>query len=99
MSDLPSPPTQPPPPKRWTPARQAAFLRALKATQSVSEAADSVGMSRQSAYKLRRRLAGQPFDRAWDMAVADLRVADALAPDPRTRRCPVCGGTAGRGRW
>lgn len=46
----------------------AAFLRALATTHSVSEAARSVGMSRQSAYKLRARLKGKPFDLAWDAA-------------------------------
>lgn len=52
----------------WTLAVQAAFLRALSATHSVSEAARSVGKSRQSAYRLRSRLKGQPFDLAWEVA-------------------------------
>lgn len=52
----------------WTPARQAAFLRALAATHSVSAAARAAGMSRQTAYRLRARLKGQPFDLAWDAA-------------------------------
>ena len=50
----------------WTPARQAAFLRELAATHNVSIAARAVGMSRQSAYKLRTRLRGEPFDAAWE---------------------------------
>lgn len=54
----------------WTPARQAAFLRALAATHNVSAAAKAVGMGRQSAYKLRARLRGTPFDRAWEAAFA-----------------------------
>jgi hypothetical protein len=53
---------------RWTPDRMADFLGNLGATQSVSEAARSVGMSRQSAYRLRARLKGQPFDIAWETA-------------------------------
>jgi len=53
---------------RWTRARQAAFLAALAETHSVAEAARSVGMSRQSAYKLRTRLREQPFAMAWDAA-------------------------------
>jgi hypothetical protein len=93
--------------KRWTPARQAAFLRALKETESVSAAAAHVGMSRQSAYKLRRRMAGQPFDRGWEMAVEDLRLDEALEPMAGSGRCPVCGASParpraappGRGRW
>ena len=52
----------------WTPERQAGFLRALAATHNVSAAARSVGMSRQSAYQLRARLKGQPFDYAWEFA-------------------------------
>lgn len=52
----------------WPLATQAAFLRALSATHSVSEAARSVGKSRQSAYRLRSRLKGQPFDLAWEVA-------------------------------
>ncbi|WP_209348354.1 hypothetical protein [Pontixanthobacter sp. CEM42] len=52
----------------WSPARQAAFLRELAATHNVSAAARTVGMSRQSAYKLRMRLQGTPFDKAWEAA-------------------------------
>jgi hypothetical protein len=52
----------------WSLAKQAAFLRALSATHSVSEAARSVGKSRQSAYRLRSKLKGQPFDLAWEVA-------------------------------
>jgi len=44
------------------------FLRALAAMHSVSDAAKSVGMSRQSAYKLRARTKGKAFDLAWDRA-------------------------------
>jgi hypothetical protein len=44
------------------------FLRQLAATHSVSEAASRVGMHRRSAYKLRARLKGQPFDIAWEAA-------------------------------
>jgi len=62
---------------RWTPSRQAAFLRELAATHCVSSAARAVGMSRQSAYRLRARLKGQPFDRAW--AAAFDSVFNALA--------------------
>lgn len=54
--------------ERWPLHLQAAFLRALSATHSVSEAARSVGKSRQSAYRLRSRLKGQPFDLAWEVA-------------------------------
>ena len=52
----------------WTLPKQVAFLRQLSATHSVSAAAKAVGMSRQSAYRLRSRLKGQAFDLAWDVA-------------------------------
>ncbi|MEM7703027.1 MAG: hypothetical protein AAF251_13895 [Pseudomonadota bacterium] len=52
----------------WTVERQTAFLQMLAATQSVSVAAKAVGMSRQSAYKLRARLDDAPFGAAWRMA-------------------------------
>ena len=53
---------------RWSPSKMAEFLRLLAATHSVSAAARAVGMSRQSAYKLRSRLKGTAFDAAWDEA-------------------------------
>ena len=52
----------------WTVDKQVGFLRELAAAHNVSAAARAVGMSRQSAYKLRARLKGQPFDMAWDAA-------------------------------
>ena len=52
----------------WTLPKQAAFLRALSASHSVSVAAKSVSMSRQSAYRLRSRLKGEAFDLAWEVA-------------------------------
>ena len=68
--DLPASSFQPSPERHdgWTAQRQAAFLEALAATHSVSAAARQVGLSRQSAYKLRARLRGQPFDLAWEAA-------------------------------
>ena len=39
----------------WTPAAQAAFLAALTAGSSIAAAAAAAGMSRHSAYRLRRR--------------------------------------------
>ena len=53
---------------RWTPRKMVEFLRTLAATHSVSDAARSVQMSRQSAYKLRSRSKGMAFDLAWDEA-------------------------------
>lgn len=53
---------------RWTKWKMAEFLRHLAATHSVTAAARAVGMGRQSAYKLRARLKGAPFDIAWEAA-------------------------------
>ncbi|MEM8919222.1 MAG: hypothetical protein AAGE37_10210 [Pseudomonadota bacterium] len=79
MTDSPKPPDTPPTPNhkpdpfdphpnRWNKRKMADFLRMLAASQNVSTAAKSVGMSRQSAYKLRARLKGAPFDIAWEAA-------------------------------
>ncbi len=59
---------EPRPGHRWTAPSMAAFLRMLFATHSVSAAARSVGMNRQSAYRLRSRLKGGAFDLARDVA-------------------------------
>jgi len=62
---------------RWTPAKQRVFLLALVDSGSVARAAAAAGMSRSSAHRLRARLAGTPFDHAWDQALA--RWTDAVA--------------------
>jgi len=69
-ASLRTPPDMPyvAPEDRWTKAKMTEFLRALGATQCVASAARAVGMSRQSAYKLRNRLKGEPFDIAWEAA-------------------------------
>ena len=74
-------PIPPPAPERahWTPAKQRIFLAALMETGSVARAARAAGMSRSGAHRLRRRLAGTPFDRTWTAALQ--RHAAALA-DP-----------------
>ncbi|MCI4591047.1 LysR family transcriptional regulator [Sphingobium sp. BYY-5] len=65
----------------WTPAKQRSFLTALLNIGSVTHAARAAGMSRSSAHRLRRRLAGTPFDRTWDRALAlhARRLADPFA--------------------
>lgn len=70
-TDTPPEPEYPPIGRQgpqWDRQKMADFLRMLAATHSVSEAARSVGMSRQSAYRLRSRLKGTPFDIAWETA-------------------------------
>ena len=59
----------------WTPARQLAFLETLARTRSVSAAAKSVGMSREGAYRLRRRADAGLFAAAWDRAMGADRSA------------------------
>ncbi|MEJ5976741.1 hypothetical protein WG901_08860 [Novosphingobium sp. PS1R-30] len=49
----------------WTDEKTVAFIEALAATASVSAAAAKVGMSRQSAYRLRARLDPE-FAAIWD---------------------------------
>jgi hypothetical protein len=53
----------------WTPDRQRAFIAALARHGGVAAAARSVGMTPQSARRLRKRAEGQDFARAWDVAV------------------------------
>lgn len=62
-------PSRTPNHNQWTQTKMAAFLRALAASQSVAGAARSVGMSRQSAYRLKNRLAATPFALGWEVAL------------------------------
>jgi transposase-like protein len=58
--------------RRWTPKRQAAFLKALGATASVTEAARRVGMTPQSAHWLRRHPEAAAFRKGWDAALEEV---------------------------
>ena len=61
----------PDPRYHWTTVKARVFLSALADLGRVSEAARVVGMSRQSAYRLRQRLGEEGlFARAWDEAEA-----------------------------
>jgi len=56
----------------WTTFKARRFLGALADLGSVAQAARAVGMSRQSAYRLRARLGeGNLFAKVWDRAQAD----------------------------
>lgn len=72
---------------RCTPDKQRLFLATLLATGNVTHAARTAGMSRASAHRLRQRLAGTPFDRTWDRALAlhAQSLADPFAPQPAPR--------------
>ncbi len=61
------------PAPRWTPEKQGKFLEALARSGSVKAAAAFVGMSRESAHRLRRRDKGRAFSRAWDAALIHAR--------------------------
>ena len=64
----------PDPSYHWTTRKASVFLGALADLGRVAEAARAVGMSRQSAYRLRERLGeGALFARAWDRAMAEGR--------------------------
>src|ERR1700761_4955834 len=52
----------------WTEEKQRRFIETLADTGLVGHAAKAVGMSRESAYQLRRAGHGAAFARAWDAA-------------------------------
>ena len=72
----------------WTPQRRMEFIECLCEKPDVRRACARVGMSRQAAYKLRRR--DPVFALAWDVALQvayDARVHRAVAALPeRTLR-------------
>ena len=64
----------PDPSYRWTTLKAQVFLGALADLGRIGEAARAVGMSRQSAYRLRERLGeGGLFAQVWDHAQAEGR--------------------------
>lgn len=68
-----SEPTKATPPVRhdgWTIERQRAFIERLAECGSVTAAAESVGISKVTAYRHRRGRDGAAFRRAWDMALS-----------------------------
>ena len=65
----PAAPARAPRHNEWSRQKMVGFLRELAACHNVSQAAKSVGMGRQSAYKLRNRMSGTPFALAWEAAL------------------------------
>lgn len=53
----------------WTAERQLRFLDVLAQLRNVSRAAAAVGLSRESAYRLRKRPGAALFVLAWDRAL------------------------------
>lgn len=54
----------------WSAKRQCVFLAHLYITGSVSAAAEAVGKSRESAYRLKSRAGAESFASAWDRVLA-----------------------------
>jgi hypothetical protein len=77
---------------RWTREKIHAFILALARGWSVAAAARSVGMGRQSAYKLRDRL-GPGFAELWAEGRARGALVDWSRPQGDT--CPAQGDTQG----
>ena len=82
---------QPPIPPRhdgWTVERQKIFIEMLARTRNVSRAAAAAGMSREGAYRFRRRPDGAMFASTWDWVLS-------LPPRPRVNievhNCPPRG--------
>jgi hypothetical protein len=73
----------------WTAERQLRFLGALASTRSVTKAARAAGMSRESAYRLRKRKEGGLFAAAWDRALEGHKLAGVSS-----RRCGPTGRIA-----
>ena len=70
----------------WSPDKQRAFIEALADTGSVATAAQIVGMSESSAYRLRRAPGAGAFDRAWSAAI---EAASKKLIDAAFERAPV----------
>jgi hypothetical protein len=70
----------------WSPLRQRRFILALARGAGPDEAARALGLTRQSAYRLRKKSGGESFAAAWDRAqgfarsVAAARQAAPLGP-------------------
>lgn len=79
----------------WTAERQRGFVLALRHLRSVADAARFVGLSRETAHRLRRRKGAASFAAAWDSALA-------LPPPGGAERgsaleggsCPFCAAAA-----
>ncbi|UVO49131.1 hypothetical protein M0208_00820 [Sphingomonas sp. SUN019] len=67
----------------WTPDRQRAFVAILASHGGVSAAARAVGMTPQTARRLRARPDAESFARAWDAALSEGRLR---AQDEAMRR-------------
>lgn len=74
-------------PPRWTPRRQYLFLVHLSSHHNAAAAAAAAGMSRESAYRLRRREPDGLFALLWEGML--------LSPPPRPAPRPPFAPTGG----
>ena len=89
----------PDPGYHWTTAKARLFLGGLVQFGRVGEAAQSVGMGRQSAYRLRARLGeASLFARTWDKALAEGRARRRARPTRKATRLPPERDIFGLGR-
>lgn len=65
----------------WTAERQRIFIAELRRTRSITKAARAAGMSRMTAYELRRRPGAGSFAAAWDAVYALAPCRGAGNPD------------------
>jgi len=64
----------------WTADRQRTFIHVLAFCGSVTIASLAAGMSRETAYRLRRRAGAESFAAAWDAALAPAPAAVDAQP-------------------
>lgn len=83
--------------RRWTGRRQLVFLDTLAQTRCVNRAAAVAGMSRESAYRLRRRPAGALFAALWDRVMLGHTNSKGFVTRKREpavletlQNCPAC---------
>jgi hypothetical protein len=83
----------------WSEARQCEFLAQLYVMGSVAAAARAVGMTRASAYWLRKRAGAESFAHAWDHVLTPPGSGrfKAWRPDYRTLTLPVLSSWAETG--
>lgn len=70
----------------WTVVRQCALLAELYLTGSVTAAARAVGMTRESAHRLRRRNGAESFARQWDRVLTPPGRGHVNAAGPAKRK-------------
>jgi hypothetical protein len=85
MSIRSTPPIPTPRHDGWKVEKQKIFIRTLAMTRNVSRAAAAAGMSRESAYRLRRRADGAALARTWDWILSLPPMPKGLAEDHARR--------------